>query len=246
LMQMAKTAAAVRRLRDAGVPYLSVLADPVYGGVAASFASLGDVIVAEEGARAGFAGPRVIERTVQPALPPGFQTARFLHEHGHVDLVVRRQELRATLARLVELLAGDRPYQEEEPGGGAPERSPLAGKDAWETVRLARAPDRPNARRRVEQLFTGFVELHGDRQNGDDPAVLGGLASFGGVPVVVIAHHKGEDTAENVTRNFGMPHPSGYRKAMRLYELAERHRLPVVTLVDTPGAYPGIAAEEGN
>src|SRR5690606_31326496 len=116
LMQMAKTAAAVRRLRDAGVPYLSVLADPVYGGVAASFASLGDVIVAEEGARAGFAGPRVIEQTIRQALPPGFQTARFLHEHGHVDLVVRRQELRATLARLVELLAGDRPYQEEEPG----------------------------------------------------------------------------------------------------------------------------------
>ncbi|AQZ67821.1 Acetyl-coenzyme A carboxyl transferase alpha chain [[Actinomadura] parvosata subsp. kistnae] len=264
LLQMAKTAAAVRRLRDAGVPYLSVLADPVYGGVAASFASLGDVIVAEEGARAGFAGPRVIEQTIRQELPPGFQTARFLHEHGHVDIVVRRQELRGTLSRLVSLLTltADRPTLPPRPSPGPgraaadPGRSSSAGSgrsseeeavpDAWESVRLARAPERPNATRRIEELFTGFTELHGDRQSGDDPAVIGGPARLGGVAVMVVAHRKGAGTAENVARNFGMPHPAGYRKAMRLYGLAERHRLPVVTLVDTPGAYPGIAAEEGN
>ncbi|MEV4015100.1 acetyl-CoA carboxylase, carboxyltransferase subunit beta [Nonomuraea angiospora] len=260
LLQMAKTSAAIRQLRDAGVPYVSVLADPVYGGVAASFASLGDVIIAEDGARAGFAGPRVIEQTIRQALPDGFQTAGFLHEHGHVDLVVRRQELRAVLSRLIDLLTpppddapppddggppGDGPAA--DPGvvrsGGGPAADEL---DAWEAVRLARAPGRPNARRRIEELFTGFVELHGDRQNADDPAVIGGPARLDGIPVMIVAHHKGEDVAENVTRNFGMPHPAGYRKAMRLYTLAERHRLAVVTLVDTPGAYPGIAAEEGN
>ncbi|MFI7227229.1 acetyl-CoA carboxylase, carboxyltransferase subunit beta [Nonomuraea angiospora] len=243
LLQMAKTAEAVRALRQAGVPFVSVLADPVYGGVAASFASLGDVIIAEEGARAGFAGPRVIEQTIRQELPPGFQTAEFHLEHGHVDRVERRQELRGLLDRVLGILSGERTADEP----GEPSEAPPSGDlDAWETVRLARDPGRPNARRRVEELFTGFVELHGDRQGGDDPAVLGGLARLGGLPVVVVAHHKGADTAENVARNFGMPHPAGYRKAMRLFRLAERHRLPVVTLVDTPGAYPGVAAEEGN
>ncbi|WP_049563502.1 acetyl-CoA carboxylase, carboxyltransferase subunit beta [Nonomuraea sp. SBT364] len=243
LLQMAKTAEAVRALRQAGVPFVSVLADPVYGGVAASFASLGDVIIAEEGARAGFAGPRVIEQTIRQALPPGFQTAEFLLGHGHVDRVERRQELRGLLDRLLGLLSGERVAGElREPSGARPS----GDLDAWETVKLARDPGRPNARRRVEELFTEFTELHGDRQGSDDPAVLGGLARLAGHPVMIIAHHKGADTAENVARNFGMPHPGGYRKAMRLFRLAERHRLPVVTLVDTPGAYPGLAAEEGN
>ncbi|WP_219511660.1 acetyl-CoA carboxylase, carboxyltransferase subunit beta [Nonomuraea ceibae] len=243
LLQMAKTAEAVRSLRQAGVPFVSVLADPVYGGVAASFAGLGDVIVAEEGARAGFAGPRVIEQTIRQELPPGFQTAEFLLEHGHVDRVERRQELRGLLDRVLGILSGER---DAAPPAEPSAEHPAGDLDAWETVRLARDPGRPNARRRVEELFTGFVELHGDRQGGDDPAILGGLARLDGLPVVVVAHHKGADTAENVARNFGMPHPAGYRKAMRLFRLAERHRLPVVTLVDTPGAYPGVAAEEGN
>ncbi|MGX7671953.1 acetyl-CoA carboxylase, carboxyltransferase subunit beta [Plantactinospora sp. DSM 117369] len=254
LLQMAKTAAAIRLLRDAGVPYVSVLTDPVYGGVAASFASLGDVIIAEEGTRAGFAGPRVIEQTIRQPLPAGFQTARFLHEHGHVDLVVRRQELRGVLARLVGFgaaagssagspvaVAGRRPSR--APGhDDRPERSV----DAWTAVGRARAADRPTVRQHIDRIFGDFVELHGDRWERDDSAIVGGLARLGGTPVVVVGHAKGRDTKENVANNFGMPHPAGYRKVMRLFELAQRWGVPVVTLVDTPGAYPGLAAEEGN
>ncbi|MEQ4299789.1 acetyl-CoA carboxylase, carboxyltransferase subunit beta [Plantactinospora sp. B6F1] len=261
LLQMAKTAAAIRLLRDAGVPYLSVLTDPVYGGVAASFASLGDVIVAEEGTRAGFAGPRVIEQTIRQPLPAGFQTARFLHEHGHVDLVVRRAELPGVLARLIGFcaaagtaagpvpVAGPRssrtpgPRPSRTPGHeDRPERSV----DAWTAVRRARAADRPTVRQHLDRIFDDFVELHGDRWERDDSAIVGGLARLDGSPVVVVGTAKGRDTRENVANNFGMPHPAGYRKVMRLFELAQRWGVPVVTLVDTPGAYPGLAAEEGN
>ncbi|GIG91751.1 acetyl-CoA carboxylase, carboxyltransferase subunit beta [Plantactinospora endophytica] len=254
LLQMAKTAAAIRLLRDAGVPFVSVLTDPVYGGVAASFASLGDVIVAEEGTRAGFAGPRVIEQTIRQPLPAGFQTARFLHEHGHVDLVVRRAELRGVLARLVGFCAaagtsagtpsavtGRRPAR----GAGHDDR-PERSVDAWTAVGRARAADRPTVREHIDRIFGDFVELHGDRWERDDPAIVGGLARLDGAPVVVVGHAKGRDTRENVANNFGMPHPAGYRKVMRLFELAQRWGVPVVTLVDTPGAYPGLAAEEGN
>ncbi|MEE6311582.1 acetyl-CoA carboxylase, carboxyltransferase subunit beta [Plantactinospora veratri] len=255
LLQMAKTAAAIRLLRDAGVPYVSVLTDPVYGGVAASFASLGDVIIAEEGTRAGFAGPRVIEQTIRQPLPAGFQTARFLHEHGHVDLVVRRQELRGVLARLVGFCAAAAGASAGSPvavAGGRPSRAPGHDErpersvDAWTAVGRARAADRPTVREHIERIFGDFVELHGDRWERDDAAIVGGLARLDGSPVVVVGHAKGRDTRENVANNFGMPHPAGYRKVMRLFELAQRWGVPVVTLVDTPGAYPGLAAEEGN
>ncbi|WP_234361639.1 acetyl-CoA carboxylase, carboxyltransferase subunit beta [Plantactinospora sp. BB1] len=255
LLQMAKTAAAIRLLRDAGVPYVSVLTDPVYGGVAASFASLGDVIIAEEGTRAGFAGPRVIEQTIRQPLPAGFQTARFLHEHGHVDLVVRRQELRGVLARLVGFCAAAAGTSAGSPVATAARRPsrapghddrPERAVDAWTAVGRARAADRPTVRQHIERIFGDFVELHGDRWERDDSAIVGGLARLDGSPVVVVGHAKGRDTRENVANNFGMPHPAGYRKVMRLFELAQRWGVPVVTLVDTPGAYPGLAAEEGN
>ena len=114
----------------------------------------------------------------------------------------------------------------------------------WQRVQVARAPGRPTALDHVAGLVAGFVELHGDRTLGDDPALVGGLAKLDGNGVVVLAQQKGRDTKENIHRNFGMAHPSGYRKAMRLMELADKFRLPVLALIDTPGAYPGIAAEE--
>ncbi len=114
----------------------------------------------------------------------------------------------------------------------------------WERVQVARAPGRPTGLDYVHSLFGGFQELHGDRTLGDDPAVVTGLARFDGRTVVVVAQQKGRDTKENIHRNFGMSHPSGYRKAMRMFDLADRFGHPVVTLIDTPGAYPGIAAEE--
>ncbi|HNB90647.1 MAG TPA: acetyl-CoA carboxylase carboxyl transferase subunit alpha [Plasticicumulans sp.] len=114
----------------------------------------------------------------------------------------------------------------------------------WQVSQIARHPQRPYTLDYVEHLFTGFEELHGDRAYADDPAIVGGLARFDGRPVMVIGHQKGRDTKEKLRRNFGMPRPEGYRKALRLMKLAERFRLPIITFIDTPGAYPGIGAEE--
>jgi acyl-CoA carboxylase subunit beta len=245
LLQMAKTAAAIGRLRAAKVPFISVLTDPVYGGVAASFAALGDLIVAESGTRAGFAGRQVIEQTIRQTLPESFQTAEFLREHGHIDLIVDRLALATVLREIAAFCAAAQrvPRPRAAP---RPVTSSIQERDAWEAVRLARNPGRPNTAMYLDKVFSRFIPLHGDRWSGDDEAVVGGLAWLDDTPLVVLGHCKGKDTADNVRRNFGMPHPAGYRKAMRLLSLAERLGIPVVTLVDTPGAYPGLRAEEGN
>jgi acetyl-CoA carboxylase carboxyl transferase subunit alpha len=114
----------------------------------------------------------------------------------------------------------------------------------WQVAQVARHPQRPYTMDYLERVFTDFHELRGDRAYGDDPAIVGGLARFDGEPVMVIGHQKGRDTKEKIHRNFGMPRPEGYRKALRLMHMAARFRLPVVTLIDTPGAYPGVGAEE--
>jgi len=116
--------------------------------------------------------------------------------------------------------------------------------NAWQISQVSRHPQRPYTLDYIEKLFTDFEELHGDRAFADDPAIVGGLASFEGIPVMVIGHQKGRDVKERQFRNFGMPKPEGYRKALRLYRLAEKFNVPIVTLIDTPGAYPGINAEE--
>src|SRR5262245_15315140 len=114
----------------------------------------------------------------------------------------------------------------------------------WQVSQVARHPQRPYTLDYVAALFTDFEELHGDRSFADDPSIVGGLARFNGQSVMVIGHQKGRDTKEKILRNFGMPRPEGYRKAMRLMRLAEKFQLPVLTFIDTPGAYPGIDAEE--
>ena len=123
-------------------------------------------------------------------------------------------------------------------------RDTFANLSRWQRVQVARAPGRPTALDYLARAVDDFTELHGDRAMGDDPALVGGLARLGDTGIVVLAQQKGRDTKENIHRNFGMAHPSGYRKAMRLFDLADKFNLPVVTLIDTPGAYPGIAAEE--
>ncbi|EAV47042.1 acetyl-CoA carboxylase carboxyltransferase subunit alpha [Methylophilaceae bacterium] len=115
---------------------------------------------------------------------------------------------------------------------------------AWQISQVARHPQRPYTQDYIEHIFTDFEELHGDRSYGDDPAIIGGIAAFEGRSVMVIGHQKGRDVKERQHRNFGMPRPEGYRKALRLYKLAEKFKLPIITLIDTPGAYPGIGAEE--
>ncbi|MDC1011586.1 acetyl-CoA carboxylase carboxyltransferase subunit alpha [Methylophilaceae bacterium] len=115
---------------------------------------------------------------------------------------------------------------------------------AWQVSQVARHPQRPYTLDYIEHIFTEFEELHGDRAFADDPAIVGGIASFEGRSVMVIGHQKGRDVKDRQYRNFGMPRPEGYRKALRLYRLAEKFQLPIITLIDTPGAYPGIGAEE--
>lgn len=115
---------------------------------------------------------------------------------------------------------------------------------AWQISQVARHPQRPYTLDYIAHLFTDFEELHGDRAFADDPAIVGGIARFDGMPVMVVGHQKGRDVKERQYRNFGMPRPEGYRKALRLFKLAEKFGLPIITLIDTPGAYPGIGAEE--
>src|SRR6266851_3788210 len=119
-----------------------------------------------------------------------------------------------------------------------------SGLTAWQRTQIARHPRRPHTLDLVNLLLEDWVELHGDRVFGDDKAIVGGIATFDGEPVVVIGHQKGRDTRENIARNFGMPHPEGYRKALRLMQLADKFRTPLLTFIDTPGAYPGVGAEE--
>lgn len=256
LMQMAKTSAAIRKHSEAGLFYLPVLTDPTTGGVTASFAMLGDVILAEPGALIGFAGPRVIAQTIGQKLPEGFQRAEFLVEKGMIDGVVERQELKETVWKLLKIHQDSMQYihyGKTQNVENLPEIRSSRGKagtdgkselTAWERVEISRSKERPTTLSYVQQIFDEFLELHGDRAFRDDGAVIGGIAMFGGQPVTVIGQQKGKNVKENIYRNFGMASPEGYRKALRLMKQAEKFGRPVVTFVDTPGAACGIEAEE--
>ncbi len=249
LMQMAKTSAALKKHSKAGLFQATILTDPTTGGVTASFAMLGDVILAEPGALIGFAGPRVIEQTIRQKLPEGFQRAEFLVEHGFVDRIVERGEMRQVLGQL---LASHKEHStgETEVFSAPPkesrsaEKSGRTKKNAWEIVEASRSPKRMTALDYIGTLFPDFLELHGDRYFGDDHAIVGGIATFGGRPVTVIGQQKGKNLEENMDRNFAMPSPEGYRKALRLMKQAEKFHRPVICFVDTPGAFCGIEAEE--
>ena len=254
LMQMAKTSQAIGRLYEEGILYISLLTDPTYGGVSASFATLGDVLVAEPEAHIGFAGPSVIEQTIRQTLPDGFQTSGFLMDHGMLDLVETRENLSRVLRNLVDLharaeearQAGDLAARLPETEGADPITDPdaLSGREPWDVVQLSRELTRPHTLDYVGYVFDDFVELHGDRQFREDPAIVSGVAQLGELVVVLIGHQKGSTTGEMMERNFGMPEPDGYRKGMRMMRYAAKFGLPVVTLVDTAGAYPGLGAEE--
>lgn len=256
LMQMAKTSAAIRKHSEAGLFYLPILTDPTTGGVTASFAMLGDVILAEPGALIGFAGPRVIAQTIGQKLPEGFQRAEFLVEKGIIDGVVERQELKETVWKFLKIHQDSMQYihygktQNVENFPEIRSSRGKAGTDgkseltAWERVEISRSKERPTTLSYVQQIFDEFLELHGDRAFRDDGAVIGGIAMFGGQPVTVIGQQKGKNVKENIYRNFGMASPEGYRKALRLMKQAEKFGRPVVTFVDTPGAACGIEAEE--
>ena len=262
LMQMAKTSAALERFSRSGGLYVSVLTHPTTGGVTASFASLGDITLAEPGALIGFAGPRVIEQTIGEKLPDGFQRSEFQLEHGFVDQVVPRTELKEVLQQLepldaqIDALCSS--TDDAEMANTTTHAAELAELSAQENmllqrctsltpedrVFLARRPDRPHIGEIIDNLFTDFFEQCGDRQCKEDAAILCGIARFHGMPVTVLGHRKGTTLEENLRCNFGMPGPEGYRKALRVMKQAEKFRRPIITFIDTPGAYPGKDAEE--
>lgn len=253
LMQMAKTSAALKRHYEAGQLFVSVLTDPTTGGVTASFAMLGDIILAEPGALIGFAGPRVIEQTIGQKLPEGFQTAEFLLEHGFIDKIVKREEMKKILTNILKLHNGRTEYADDAKcSQRVTSVSQLKGtrqmkariRSAWDSVQLSRKTDRLAASDYIGALFDDFIEFHGDRYFKDDGAIIGGIASFRGIPVTVIGQEKGKTTKDNILRNFGMPSPDGYRKALRLMKQAEAFNRPIICLIDTPGAFCGIEAEE--
>ena len=254
LMQMAKTSAAVQKLGEAGLLYCTILTDPTMGGVTASFAMLGDVVMAEPGALIGFAGQRVIRQTIGQELPEGFQTAEFLLDHGIIDGIVERRNLRKTIYFLVrahDCREGE--YARFTPGKDfhfvlneilKEKEWTLRPKSVWEKVRASRRLERAGATDYMEVIFDYFVEAHGDRCFRDDPAVVGGIGFLDGQPVTVVAEHKGKDIRECQNRNFGMPMPEGYRKALRLMKQAEKFNRPIVSFINTAGAFCGIEAEE--
>ena len=261
LMQMAKVSVAVEAHRSHGLPFVSVLRDPTFGGVSASYAMQADVKIALGQARIGFAGPDVILNTMfeqdqaayDEACPERFQSAEYVQEHGGVDIVVPKAEgpdadsvdaaaLQARVAQVLGLLC-------DGAGGGASDDA--VPRPSEEEMRAAAAPDytrarhmsRPQAQDLMARAFDEFAELRGDGRVATDPCVLGGLARLGGWRCVVIGTSKGHTPTSMQAANFGMPSPSGYRTALRLFRLAERFKLPVVTLVDTVGAWPSFAAE---
>ena len=282
LMQMAKTSAALKRHSDAGLLYITVLTDPTTGGVTASFAMLGDIILAEPKELIGFAGPRVIEQTIHKKLPKGFQRSEFLLKHGFIDKIVERKDMKTVLEQILTMhrlttkhsgivkntgvvseiktdLNTVNPSSKREDvqavsnknaGKSRKQKLSLAQKKragektAWERVLTSREKDRPVGEDYIYGLFEEFIEFHGDRNFGDDAAICGGIAYFQGKPVTVIAQMKGKSTAENIARNFGMPEPEGYRKALRLMKQAEKFHRPIICFVDTPGAFCGMEAEE--
>ncbi|MBR6643688.1 MAG: acetyl-CoA carboxylase carboxyltransferase subunit beta [Lachnospiraceae bacterium] len=252
LMQMAKTSAAIQKHGEAGLLYSTILTDPTTGGVTASFAMLGDVIMAEPGALIGFAGPRVIKQTIGQELPEGFQTAEFLLEHGFIDGIVERENLKKTLYFLIKShqckegkYADFKKDFHFELNEIIKERSwktlPIT---AWEKVKAVRQVGRPSATDYMDHIFDFFVEAHGDRGYRDDKAIIGGIGFLDGQPITVIADVKGKDVKECQERNFGMPMPEGYRKALRLMKQAEKFNRPIVSFVNTSGAFCGIEAEE--
>ena len=284
LMQMAKTSAALKRHSESGNLYISVLTDPTTGGVTARFAMLGDIIMAEPDALIGFAGPRVIEQTIGQKLPKGFQKSEFLLEHGFIDLIVERQNLKNKLSEIIKLhyskksseenckvvdekdlqklneesneIKVDRNWKRENSESDS-KKSPIDDGNCetenerfknnltpWEKVQISRENKRPTGLDYIEKLVENFTELHGDRYFGDDSAIVGGIGTVNNKPVTVIAQVKGHNTKENISRNFGMPSPEGYRKALRLMKEAEKFHRPIICFVDTPGAFCGLEAEE--
>lgn len=249
LMQMARTTAAVNKLHTAGIPYIVLLTDPTFGGVTASFAMLGDIHIAEAGARIGFAGRRVIEQNIREKLPSNFQTAGYLYEHGMVDMVTPRAELHDTLAKILAVLTKQEraPKQINVATPKSDTSKPTRGMgetEAYDKVLLARNENRPHFLDYINGIVEDWTYLAGDRLYAEDPAMGSGIGFWHGIPAVIIGQEQGRDIATRQRHRFGMANPDGYRKAQRMMRLAEKFSLPIISLFDTAGAFAGREGEE--
>jgi len=249
LMQMARTTVAVNKIHENKLPYIVILTDPTFGGVTASFAMLGDVHIAEAGARVGFAGRRVIEQNIHEKLPSNFQTADYLYEHGMVDMVVARDELKSSLERVLKVLTKQpceaKVIDIKTPKFDAPKKSRDMGKTPeYDKVLMARNENRPHFLDYVSGIVSDWSYLAGDRCFGEDAAMGSGIGFWYGIPAVIIGQEKGRTIETRQQHRFGMPNPEGYRKAQRMMRLAEKFDLPLISLFDTAGAFAGGAAEE--
>ena len=253
LMQMAKTAAAANRLNEAGLPFISVLANPATGQAYGSFANLADIILAEPGSVVGFSSLRVIKRASDQPLPTGAHTAESHLSHGMLDAVVHRTDLRTVIGVLIEMLSAR--YTLSRASKSAASEAPITRADAWASVQMARREDRPSASDYLSRMFGNFVELHGDRSYGDDPSIISGLGQIAGQTVAVVAQQRdtrvapdgppyGADGANEDARGESRTTPEGFRKAQRAMDLAEKFSLPLVTLIDTTGPDLSESAEE--
>ena len=239
LMQMEKTAAAAKKHNDAGLLYISVLTNPTMGGVTASFAMLADVILAEKGAKIGFAGERVIAQNMREKLSENFQTAEFQREHGFVDQVVSREKLLERITIILKLHKRKRKklFNQRKQIDCIYDFNVQKKMRALERIKLVRAIERPTSKDYIEHLFEDFFEICGDRLSGDDPAIIAGICHFNGKPVTVIGHQKGKKSLEEaVYYNWGMATPQGYRKARRAMKQAEKFNRPIICFIDTIGA----------
>jgi acetyl-CoA carboxylase carboxyl transferase subunit beta len=234
LFQMAAVAAAMQRHHAAGLLSITVLADPSTGGVLVAPGTLGDIVLAEPGAHIAFAGARVSGSTHPPA-------TEWLREHGMIDAVVDRAALRETVGGLLDLLTRKtQPLPRRlRPVITVPER-PTPGSGRQE-IELARRADRPTALQYISRLTDEFIELHGDRLHGDDEAIAGGIGSLHGQTVLFIAEERSRPESDSDRR--GKPGPDGFRKVLRLASLAATFGLPIITLIDTPGAQADEDAE---
>jgi len=248
LMQMARTTVAVNRLHANGIPYIVLLTDPTYGGVTASFAMLGDIHIAEAGARIGFAGRRVIEQNIREKLPSNFQTAEYLYEHGMVDMVVQRDDLHEALSRILAVLTKQpheaKPINVSTPLNDGKKVRGMGENDAYDKVLLARNENRPHFLDYINGIVDEWTYLAGDRLYAEDPAMGSGIGYWRGIPAVIIGQEQGRTIETRQKHRFGMANPDGYRKAQRMMRLAEKFNLPLISLFDTAGAFAGREGEE--
>jgi acetyl-CoA carboxylase carboxyl transferase subunit beta len=249
LMQMARTTVAVNKLHANKIPYIVLLTDPTFGGVTASFAMLGDIHIAEKGARIGFAGRRVIEQNIREKLPNDFQTADYLYAHGMVDMVVARGDLHDTIANILQVLT----KQSREPKtisvttpatDSSKKIRGMGETEAYDKVLLARHENRPHFLDYISGIVDCWTYLAGDRLYAEDAAMGSGIGFWRGIPAVIIGQEQGRTIETRQKHRFGMPNPDGYRKAQRMMKLAEKFNLPLISLFDTAGAFAGREGEE--